>query len=330
MTFQGNIATEHPRSHLVSTATVARRDRLDFWRDAVRSDLLELEFRLPSGADFNANMLSLELPELSLCAIESSPSVVERKAGGASRGVEETLMFNFVFSGQMIAEQDGRTVTVEPGDGVMCSGSRAYALRMPVPTRLACIRLPYEKLRRNVAGLTNATATSFAAHSELCGIVSGYASHLAEYDEVLSERGATKVADNFTDLLLAMAGEIARTKSPALSESRTVVLTRVKDCVERNLADFELDANRVEILTGLSHRYINRLFEAEQTSLSRYIWGRRLERTAKDLREAALLRRGISQIALANGFNDLSHFSKVFRARYGSSPRDYRKAAAVQ
>ena len=34
--------------------------------------------------------------------------------------------------------------------------------------------------------------------------------------------------------------------------------------------------------------------------------------------------RSVSQIAIDNGFNDLSHFSKAFRGRFGASPRDYR------
>lgn len=32
----------------------------------------------------------------------------------------------------------------------------------------------------------------------------------------------------------------------------------------------------------------------------------------------------ISTIALAHGFNDLSHFSRAFRDRFGMSPRGYR------
>lgn len=74
----------------------------------------------------------------------------------------------------------------------------------------------------------------------------------------------------------------------------------------------------------LSPRYINKLFEADGTSLSRYIWRRRIERAATDLRDPAMRALGISAIAMALGFNDLSHFSRVFRQRFGMSPRDYR------
>jgi AraC family transcriptional activator of tynA and feaB len=68
--------------------------------------------------------------------------------------------------------------------------------------------------------------------------------------------------------------------------------------------------------------------EAEGTSLSRHIWGRRLERCAEQLIDASLRCRSVSQIAVDNGSNDLSHFSKAFRQRYGMSPRAYRAAPA--
>jgi AraC-like DNA-binding protein len=61
--------------------------------------------------------------------------------------------------------------------------------------------------------------------------------------------------------------------------------------------------------------------------LGRYIWQCRLDRCALRLRDLAWAQASISTIALEHGFNDLSHFSRAFRERFGKSPRDYRAAA---
>jgi AraC family transcriptional activator of tynA and feaB len=37
----------------------------------------------------------------------------------------------------------------------------------------------------------------------------------------------------------------------------------------------------------------------------------------------------VGEIAFAAGFNDLSHFSRAYRARYGCAPRDARRAATA-
>ena len=41
-------------------------------------------------------------------------------------------------------------------------------------------------------------------------------------------------------------------------------------------------------------------------------------------RAARAQRRHIGEIAFAWGFNDLSHFGRVFREHFGMSPRDWR------
>jgi len=38
-----------------------------------------------------------------------------------------------------------------------------------------------------------------------------------------------------------------------------------------------------------------------------------------------LAHRHVSEIAFAWGFNDLSHFGRVFREHFGMSPRDFRQ-----
>ncbi len=40
------------------------------------------------------------------------------------------------------------------------------------------------------------------------------------------------------------------------------------------------------------------------------------------------MRPTVGSVALSVGFKDPSHFSRAFKARYGSSPADYRKGRA--
>jgi AraC-like DNA-binding protein len=58
-----------------------------------------------------------------------------------------------------------------------------------------------------------------------------------------------------------------------------------------------------------------------------YVWDRRLTRCHRDVTDPAMLGRPVGEIAFAAGFNDLSHFSRAYRVRYGCTPRDARRAA---
>lgn len=55
----------------------------------------------------------------------------------------------------------------------------------------------------------------------------------------------------------------------------------------------------------------------EGTSLMHHVWERRLALCHRDLTDPAMCNRSITDIAFAAGFNDLSQFSRAYRARYG-------------
>jgi AraC family transcriptional activator of tynA and feaB len=115
----------------------------------------------------------------------------------------------------------------------------------------------------------------------------------------------------------------ASVRPPDINGFRSCSLTlhRVKDFVERHLADPDLNAALVASAVGLSSRYVNDLFEDEGTSLMRHVWRRRLEKCRKDLQDPAHVGHRVPEIAFRWGFNDLLHFSRAFRQRFGSTPR---------
>jgi AraC-like DNA-binding protein len=67
------------------------------------------------------------------------------------------------------------------------------------------------------------------------------------------------------------------------------------------------------------------LMAAEQTSFRSYVQVQRLERCRRDLSDPAHAARHVSDIAFAWGFNDLAHFSRIFKQRFGASPREWRE-----
>jgi AraC-like DNA-binding protein len=120
----------------------------------------------------------------------------------------------------------------------------------------------------------------------------------------------------------------SNTRAP-LSEYRALSLLRAKQCIADHLHRPELDTAYLSAALGLSVRYLNKLFEAEQTSLMRYVWGKRLEQCASQLNEIRSAHLSISTIALRWGFNDSSHFSRLFSAKYKKSPREFRAQASA-
>ncbi|MEU9872377.1 helix-turn-helix transcriptional regulator [Actinomadura sp. NPDC048021] len=66
------------------------------------------------------------------------------------------------------------------------------------------------------------------------------------------------------------------------------------------------------------------MFREEGTTVSAWIRERRLEHCRRDLRDPLQLHRPVSAIAAGWGFVDAAHFSRLFKAAYGATPREYR------
>ncbi|MGJ4931602.1 helix-turn-helix domain-containing protein [Bradyrhizobium sp. HKCCYLS2038] len=308
-----------------STAGIPARERFDYWHDVVGRNLVDLDYGLVGDSQFDATFHGTPINGLDLCRIKASPHLAQRSPAGISRADSSMLVFNFVLSGSLVAEQDGRSAHLKPGDGALCDARRPYKLHSQEAFELACIRVPREQCAGRIPHLHRLSACNLGQRGELAPMVFGYISHLIERAPNLTSRAAGyKISQNFKDLLLATLAELAESLPPSLTEYRSLALMRVKAMVERNAHDPELTPAAVAAELKLSPRYINQLLEAEGTSLSRYIWSRRLDRCAEQLKDPALRARSVSQIAMDNGFNDLSHFSKAFRSKFGSAPRDYR------
>jgi AraC family transcriptional regulator, positive regulator of tynA and feaB len=313
-----------PEVITATTAGLADRDKFDFWHDVVCRTVVDLECR-PQGKDqFDASVQGVRFNAFSLSSIEATAHRVSRLPSGISRSGSDALIFNFVVAGRALAEQDGRSVVLGPGDGAVCDAERPYTLRFDNAFKVLAVKLPRAALSHRAASVHRVTALSLAESGQLCPILFAYLVGLTERAAHLGASSADKVTGNFVDLLGAALDEAISNSPLPLSEYRSMALMRVREFVERHLGDCELDPATVASTLKLSPRYINKLFEADGTSLSRYIWRRRVERAATDLRDPAMQALGISAIAMALGFNDLSHFSRVFRQRFGMSPRDYR------
>jgi AraC family transcriptional regulator, positive regulator of tynA and feaB len=307
-----------------TTADIPLREKFAYWHDVVCRNLVDLEYELVGDRRFDAAFRGTPISDLHLCRIQASPHCAERSSSGISRSTNSTLVFNFVLSGSLIAEQDGRIAQLRVGDGALCDADRPYRLHSDEAFDLACIRIPRQIIASRIGHLQRLSAYNFSERSELAPMVFAYLSHLVDCAPKLSDNAGLRVSQNLTELLVALVSEFAESGQPLLTEYRGLALMRVKATVERSLGKPSVTPATIAAELKLSQRYINQLLEAEGTSLSRYMWERRLERCAAQLRNSALRSRSVSQIAMENGFNDLSHFSKAFRNHFGASPRDYR------
>ena len=100
---------------------------------------------------------------------------------------------------------------------------------------------------------------------------------------------------------------------------------RIMNFIEAHLGDPDLTPMRVAQACKMTPRYLHHLFSHESETVARYILRRRLEECSRALTVPSQRGRTVTAIAFDYGFNSPTHFGRVFRARYGVTPREYRR-----
>jgi AraC-like DNA-binding protein len=78
---------------------------------------------------------------------------------------------------------------------------------------------------------------------------------------------------------------------------------------------------------GCSRASLYRAFVRHGESVAAVIWATRLEQARRMLASSTHLGLNVSEIAFRSGFVDQSTFNRMFKRRYGTTPREAREQA---
>jgi transcriptional regulator GlxA family with amidase domain len=106
-------------------------------------------------------------------------------------------------------------------------------------------------------------------------------------------------------------------------------LIRIKAYIASHLAEPELSVEKIAHACRISLRGLHRYFAQDAAgSVSSYLWQQRLVRCAEMLRDPRHAHRSITDVCFSCGFSSSSHFSRLFKGRFGVPPVHYRVGLA--
>ena len=106
-----------------------------------------------------------------------------------------------------------------------------------------------------------------------------------------------------------------------------VIIDTIKDVIQANYSNPNLSLQEIADMLKMSSAYVGRIFKKYETiSVSDYINEIRM------LKSVILLEKNnlqVNEISEKVGFNSHSYFFKLFKKRYGTTPKDYRIKKAL-
>jgi AraC family transcriptional regulator, positive regulator of tynA and feaB len=99
---------------------------------------------------------------------------------------------------------------------------------------------------------------------------------------------------------------------------------KILEVIDQELENPDLNASFIARRLGISQSYVFSIAREHGTTIGQLVWEARLQRCREMIADPAMEQRSITEIAFGWGFQDLSHFSHRFSARFGLSPKAYR------
>ncbi len=312
---------------VLTTADVLPRDRLAFWYDVASKVFPDHEFSLQGPSTFNATLHHAALGQIEIIHVDGvGIRQSTRSAAHIAHGEDDVFFLCLQVSGNGAVSQDGRDAAVGPGDFALLDAQRPNTARFAGAYKQVVLKIPHRALKARLTPSSQLTARAVQHTNGLGGLVSEYIRLLPSRIALLQPMEKARIAEHVLDLVALSLASHSTDERPSLSSARAVALLQLRTVIEARLHDPSLDPETAAAAAGISVRYANALLANEGMSLQRLIVARRLDRCRRALEDPAQGHRSIGEIAYAWGFSNVSHFTRRFKAAFGSAPRDYRAA----
>ncbi|QDY80378.1 helix-turn-helix domain-containing protein [Streptomyces qinzhouensis] len=315
-------ASDEGRGRVLSTRSVPPRQSLDFWHDAVLATLVGMDIAT-DGPTYDAALRADHLGDLRITTVECDPGRVHRSPRFIARGDGRDVFVALQSSGRAQVEQDGRTTELRSGDIGFFETVRPFRTTFPERFRLKIFTVPRDALGRSEADLRQLTARAVRPSGGLPALLAPFLEQLADTSTAYATPVAERLADRAIDLIAATAAAQLGEDDSVLPGADRVLLLRIKTFIRWNLSDSGLTPRAVAQAHGISVRYLHRLFETEDTTVSQWIRRLRLYECRRDLLAQAPGPVGLGQVARRWGFTGSARFSRAFRGSFGLSPTDW-------
>jgi AraC-like DNA-binding protein len=310
-----------------STDNVQERDRLAVFREVYGRVIAKMDFEPVNSSSVRVDAFMCSLPGLDIWVAAHSPMRGKRTGTYIANG-NDNVALCISSEGGSIISQLGRELTHRAGDAVLLSGSDPLLSTMPALPRYVSLAVPRKTLASMVPGLEDVIMRPVPRDTEALRLLVGYVQVLVQ-DHALATPELHRLVVGHIQDLIAFALGASRDATEVVKGRgvRAARLHAIKTDIREALGHPDLTLSAISTRHSVTPRYVQMLFESENSTFSQFVLEQRLARTHLMLTDARFSHHKIGTIAFEAGFTDLSHFNRAFRRRYGGTPSEVRAAA---
>lgn len=313
--------------NVFSTKNIEKTKRFAAWQEALCEHYLRVDTSSPTPTDYEGFLNKSTLGSVILSEVYLCTQKISRNHQHIALLDKDCYYIMFPSKGSLLVEQAGKQAISAPGTAVLFDAASPYHLHcrdylqsmyVEIPRSLLFDRCPIDKLQ-SVPALNFADGLGWAV-AAFCRLLGSEADSI---DSDIAPKVVTEIAD-----LLALCIDAEPKRKPAgESLSNKFRLEALKSYIENRIGDWDLSPEVIAKDNGISVRYLHYLFKGTGTSVSEWVRERRLDKSHQKLTSTKFDDHSITDIAFSLGFNSSSHFTRIFKQKFGRTPRDIRQKA---
>ena len=286
------------------------------WQQRVREVYFNLDvaFRSSTGS---GRLLDQDLGPINVSCLNSSAMQYQRTKPAQH---ESYFLITLPLQNRLRMQQGQKDVYCERGQVLLQHANEPYVLEYGHENTLWVMKVPSKLLKQHINHPENHTASVFDGNTGIGKLLSQNMVLLGQ--ELLNGHLNPKQATYYNDFLLQLFAQVVKQDERILHSDDTSVrqaqLLKIQNFIACNLSHSELNPQYVATACGISVRYLHSLFQGLDNTFTRYVQQQRLQAAYQCLQ--AQPERSVSDIVYSCGFNDQSHFTRLFKLTYQTTP----------
>ncbi len=216
-------------------------------------------------------------------------------------------------------------IAIAPGQSMLFGGGMVGQFQEDQHVDVSIFRLPRAALAASLRHTDFTSAQTLPHDCEPLRMLDSYARAMMTGDGIRDPSTASSIGSHLVDLIgLALAlgrGDNDPSHSRSLRAARLHTLV---GAIEAGYLDPKFSIHAVAAKQRVTPRYLQTLLAESGTGFAERVLELRLCHAERLLTRADQGRRKISDVAFTSGFNDVSYFTRRFRARFGLTPGEAR------
>lgn len=306
-----------------STHLLPQRERQDYWQGVIDDAYfpLELDFRNPT--EFHGNLSQWRMGRLGISRLESSATCYKRMQQQIDES-EPYFLITIPAQEQVRFSQADRTVVCNPGAFILERSDLPYEFSYNKDNALWVIRVPVSLLRSRIREPERFLYMEFDKRRGMGNVFYTFMRNIVQQSSYTDQSSHDILGNQLIDLLAHSLENDDRVLMSNEAGLRSAHLRNIEGFVKENIQRSDLSPDMIAGACNISTRYLHKLFKDSDQTVSQWIKELRLQSAMNDIRADNGFAT-LAEIAYRWGFNDQAHFCRLFKARFGCTPKEVRE-----